>query len=206
MQTSPLCRLMAAPSPWVENVKEEVPCAQLTHRIIPAGDSHESASSQVTGPSRVQRSGLRNNPRIGVIPVGVLGVGVAEIAAHPGGIAGRRRRRWSRPALRPMRRRRRSRPPRPGTWPGWSLRACLPPGWDGAGAARPPSERPRSRDRCAAPRPLSQGGPRDPEAMSLTQDIYRDFPTLPWRRLVSRPAWDRRARRGPRAAVPAAPR
>ncbi len=59
---------MAAPSPWVENVEEEVLCAQLPHRIIPTGDSHESASSQVTGPSRVQRSGLRNNWYLQAVP------------------------------------------------------------------------------------------------------------------------------------------
>jgi hypothetical protein len=53
----------------------------MTHRIIPAGGSHGSASCQVTGPSRGQGSGYRNNPGIGVIPVGGLRVDVAE----PGG-------------------------------------------------------------------------------------------------------------------------
>jgi kynureninase len=49
------------------NVEEEAPCAQLAHRIIPAGDSRQATSYQVTGPSHAQGSGYRNNPGIGVI-------------------------------------------------------------------------------------------------------------------------------------------
>src|SRR5664279_5472299 len=46
--------------------EEEIPCA---HRIIPTGDSCQSASAKVPGLLRAGRSGHRNNPRIGVIPV-----------------------------------------------------------------------------------------------------------------------------------------
>src|SRR5216684_1131314 len=62
-----------------ERQERDLMRTQLTHRIIPAGDSRESASSQVTGPSRVQGNGYRNNPGIGVIPVGGLGVHVAQV-------------------------------------------------------------------------------------------------------------------------------
>src|SRR5664279_4702515 len=46
--------------------EEEIPCA---HRIIPTGDSCQSASAKVPGLLRAGRSGHGNNPRIGVIPV-----------------------------------------------------------------------------------------------------------------------------------------
>ena len=56
----------------------------MTHRIIPAGGSHGSTSSQATGPSRGQGSGYRNNPGIGVIPVGVGRVDVPEVGGQHG--------------------------------------------------------------------------------------------------------------------------
>jgi len=54
----------------------------MTHRIIPAGGSHGSTSSQATGPSRGQGSGYRNNPGIGVIPVGIGRSDVAKIGGQ----------------------------------------------------------------------------------------------------------------------------
>ena len=41
---------MAAPSPWAQNIREEVPSEQPTLWIIPTGDSHASPSSQPRRP------------------------------------------------------------------------------------------------------------------------------------------------------------
>jgi len=48
--------------------------------IIPTSESHRSTSSQATGPSHAQGSRYRNNPGIGIIPISMGRVAMAQIS------------------------------------------------------------------------------------------------------------------------------